>query len=544
MSFFGGLTSSNIEMPDAIFDQSSMLPPLNTAGYGPGYDGTPDGRINQASSLFSNMEPYAYGKGDRLSTQTAYLANPHNIQKIVPQLRLPDCIRSDEHSHFTLPHSVTDGDVAFSIRFASGNVRTELMNNPATFFKQGAGRAVDYVCNISTINYIIRGLFTEEKFLNPAWRHFAAALGFDKEYAIIQESYRMMRSINTDKSVGFTGQHKTLFHKSLRSRAETLVRDHFRPLGVVIGSEKQGGQHEVGQKTVTWPVAYIVTISIDGRNENLCNYWRHLDVSAGRDLGFFVQMKKRSTFGLNYTKQVTRKHFSDCSKDANETPIMSEFPQLCPGTTDVLDDEHHEIFGHWHFCMSHAMHHKATNIQMYNDVTTLHVGALLLSTVSVVWVRNHRIDKAIMLNGATKDEKETVFKSFPSFHANKGIAMGHGPANFFQGAHYLTAANNPLTRALQGKVAVTLSTHTEQLPARAPVVRPRPCSDEELKAMGAPVRTKPRLAVPEVVKVAAPVITAAAAPAHTLGSSSPYVVSKATTTKARKKNATEGGSVL
>jgi len=171
-SFFGDLTGGGISMPNTVFDQSSMLPPLNTAGYGAGYDGTPDARINAGSSLFSNMQPYAYGEGDRLTTQTAYLANPHNIQKIVPQLVLPDPPHCVSACNFTLPHAVSDGDVAFSIRFTGTNVRTNLMRGTSDFFRQGAGRAVDNSCNIATINYIMRGLFTEEEIVNPAWRHF------------------------------------------------------------------------------------------------------------------------------------------------------------------------------------------------------------------------------------------------------------------------------------------------------------------------------------------------------------------------------------
>jgi len=477
MSFFGDLTSGGIRMPEAIFDQSSMLPPMNTAGYGGGFDGTPDGRINQGSSLFSDMEPYAYGKGDRLSTQTAYLANPHNIQKIVPQLRLPDCINSAEHCHFTLPHSVTDGDVAFVIRFASSGVRSELMNNSATYFKQGAGRAVDYICNISTINYIMRGLFTEERYLNPAWKHFAAALGFDTEYKSIQASYAALQKMRNEDYADIDNK-KQLLRKSFRSLAEQLVRDHFRPLGVVIGSEKQGGQHEVGQKTVTWPVAYIVTISIDGRNENLCNYWRHLDVSSGSDLGFFVQMKKKDTYALNYTKQVTQKHFTNSLKEdrgGETSQIMSEFPQLCPGTADALDGEDVEMSGHWHFCMSQAMHHKATTKQMFNDVTTLHVGALMLSTISVVWVRKRLIDPQFINYGTTRSENLSIFYDCTNFTATNfstGIRLkATYPTRIPQ---YLKTAN-----AGQARIGITLSTHPEA-PTR-PGVRPRPLTDDELK---------------------------------------------------------------
>jgi hypothetical protein len=530
MSFFGGLTSGGIGMPDAIFDQSSMLPPLNTAGYGGGFDGTPDARINEGSSLFSDMEPYAYGKGARISTQTAYLANPHNVQKIIPQLRLPNCIRSIEHSNFSMPHSVTDGDVAFIVRFATGKVRTDLLPDSGQFFKQGAGRAVDYICNISTINYIMRGLFTEKQYLNPAWKHFAAALGFEKDYDIIQNSYATLRSLRTANDKNYESYHKKL-QDSLRCRAECLVRDHFRPFGVVIGSQKQGGQHEVGNKTVTYPVAYIVTVSIDGRNENLCNYWRHLEVSSGSDLGFFVQMKQRERFVLNYTKQPIHKHFT-ASHSGDDTPIQITFPQLCPGTTDTLEHEDKKIMGHWHFCMSQAMHHKATEKQNFNDITTLHVGALMLSTVSIVWVRNHRIKQEFVNNSVVLDDKDTIFKNVLAKH-RFGPGLNAMPSVFSaypnMNAQYLKASNNPMAQALQGRIAVSVSTVP---PPRVPVVRPRPCTDAELAVLCGPPRAKQRISPPE--SFASPLIVTPELPS----------TAKAARPSSKKKNTPEGGSAI
>ena len=548
MSLFGDLTSGGIRMPDTVFDQSAMLPPLNTAGYGAGYDGTPDARINKGSSLFSDMKPYAYGEGDRLSTQASYLANPHNIQKIVPQLRLPDSIFSSEHSNFTLPHSVTDGDVAFSIRFSAGDVRTEMMNNTSLFFKQGAGRAVDYICNISTINYIMRGLFTEAVFLNPAWRHFATALGFETEYETIQTYFKMLRLLRTT--------NKDLFDKKLievqnlfRVRAEHLVRDHFRPIGVVIGSEKQGGQHEVSQKTVTWPTAYIVTISIDGRNENLCNYWHHLDVSSGSELGFFVKLARKDTYALNYTKQITSRQFTNCNKNGLEQgPVSNLFPQLCPGMNEdrCLSNE---VTGHWHFCMSQAMHHQTTTKESFNDITTMHVGALMLATISVVWMRT-RIDEEEynIHHGVLEDDPDLFFggKECKEFMAEWRIAhqrsrnfniSSTAPTN---AAHYLTTnMKKPISRIADGRIAITLST-TPTVPIRTAVTRPRLLTDDELKEIGQPPRTKARTQNQPPVKETKEIPTK---PPATLGSKTPDTITGGSSrSKSKKGKTTEGHS--
>ena len=56
----------------------------------PSQAATPDGKINYAQSLLGNLEPYAYGEPDRLSTQSAYLNIPHVAQRVVPTLDLPE----------------------------------------------------------------------------------------------------------------------------------------------------------------------------------------------------------------------------------------------------------------------------------------------------------------------------------------------------------------------------------------------------------------------------------------------------------------------
>ena len=49
------------------------LPPTNPAGAPVGFNGTPDAKIDYASSLLGDVQPYSYGEAARLSTQTAYL---------------------------------------------------------------------------------------------------------------------------------------------------------------------------------------------------------------------------------------------------------------------------------------------------------------------------------------------------------------------------------------------------------------------------------------------------------------------------------------
>ena len=421
-SLFGDLYSGGIGKPDAVFDQSSMLPPLDTSSYGAAFGGVPDSRINAGTTLFSDMEPYAYGKGDRISTQTAYLANPHNIQKLVPPISLPDSNQNTQPTWFMLPHSVSDGDVAFSIRFDTMQARQAFLPGFHDYSRQGAGKAVDYICNIATVNYIMRGLFTDENLVNPAWRNFAEALGFKEAYTDIQSTIK--------QSKGMT--HSDATKKHIRGRmlcmGENIVRDCFRPIGVVIGSAKQGGRHETSNSACTAPVAYIVTISIDGRNENLCNYWRNMNLSSGSDLGFVVQTKARSSYALNYSKQATTKLFP--------TQIIDGCPQLCPAingkTSEPTPKGHHdkpirehEISGHWHFAMSQVMQQKITDDERFNDVTSFHVGALIQCTISAVWIRKRCPDKSYCLRGYIIDKSEDPkMKTFSTRFGSAGVVYG------------------------------------------------------------------------------------------------------------------------
>lgn len=100
------------KFPDSIYN-SGPLPPKNTSGYPNGLGAQADARINYNSTLLGDLQPYAYGRPGRLSSQTAYLPVPHMVQKLVPALTLPAARRSDGST--TLYHAVDDGDLAFTL---------------------------------------------------------------------------------------------------------------------------------------------------------------------------------------------------------------------------------------------------------------------------------------------------------------------------------------------------------------------------------------------------------------------------------------------
>jgi hypothetical protein len=169
---------------------------------------------------------------------------------------------------------------------------------------------------------------------------------------------------------------------------QELVRDHFRPLGVVIGSDKQGGQHELNNSNVTFPVSYVVTISVDGKNENICNYWRHTNISSGSLLGFKVAMRYSDMYTLNNHKFLVKKTFGSHTSQL--------FPQVVPSMmNEVIKkkggmENSKALFqrvGFWQFCMSQVMHQQLLDEAPCNSVVSFHKGAVLQVTISVVWMR-------------------------------------------------------------------------------------------------------------------------------------------------------------
>lgn len=81
-SFFAGAWR-NHQFPQSVFNgPSGALPPKDTSGLGNGLNAQADARINYNSTLLGDLAPYAYGKPGRLSSQTAFLAIPHMLQKV------------------------------------------------------------------------------------------------------------------------------------------------------------------------------------------------------------------------------------------------------------------------------------------------------------------------------------------------------------------------------------------------------------------------------------------------------------------------------
>ncbi|KAJ1468540.1 hypothetical protein T484DRAFT_1755107 [Baffinella frigidus] len=257
MSFFGNLNGGGIKGPDVVIngDVGSLLPKSSS---GMRFSSA---QINKQESLLGGVAPYSYGQGS-VSDDISHQVTPHKIQKIVAEFSLPSAKTSVANDNITLCHGVSDGDLAFTIRLVHD--AASRMKNYNYFEKQNITRAVDPIINLATVNYIMRGLQSDMGENASNWKVFLQATGWPVDVATFKpEDFR-----------GGPHQHRNV---------SMFLQDYIRPLGVVIGSDMQGGQHQSGG-TVDFPVDFVVTVLVDGLCDNMLNLWRRTEIRAGSDL--------------------------------------------------------------------------------------------------------------------------------------------------------------------------------------------------------------------------------------------------------------------
>lgn len=306
---FAGLRSG-IQFPQVVMNQG----PLPGAGGLPQpLHERPDARINYGSSLLGDLTPYAYGEPGYLSSQNAYLNIPHKIQKIVPKVFLPEA-KVGARDFFDLSHPVDDGDLAFVLRLDRSSLFCTGLKN-GDMRRAGLGTVVDPLINLCTFNYILSGLqlgitghtgdLWNEFFYNLDKQRFGKASGMDsRDY--------------TENPIGLDD---VLF----------VVKNCIRPFGIVRGSEKQGGQNESTLSPATWPVSFIVSVTIDGKESNVLNIWHYHDLHAGNDLVLRLKMMPVRPYTLNhYYKGVKRQtwDFSSSGGDALPKFVWQLVPDL------------------------------------------------------------------------------------------------------------------------------------------------------------------------------------------------------------------------
>ena len=298
--FFADLRSG-IEMPQVVMNQG---PFPGSGGLPRPLHDTADARINYNSSLLGNLTPYAYGEPGYLSSQTAYLNIPHKIQKIVPVVFLPEA-RVGTTEFIDLPHPVDDGDLAFTLRLDRNSLFCTGLKN-GDLRRAGLGTAVDPLINLATVNYILSGV----------------QLGITDSGGSSGDLWRELL-FNLDrhrfgKGSGMGGRNYTLNPPGLDDIVH-IIRHCIRPFGITRGSEKQGGQNEATQSPATWPVSFVVSVTIDGKESNVMNLWHHMNLSAGDDLVLCLRLMPLRPYTLNhYYKGVRRQSWAFQGEGSSE----------------------------------------------------------------------------------------------------------------------------------------------------------------------------------------------------------------------------------
>ena len=310
-NFFGGI--NGVRFPEVVMNQGPLPSPGGLPA--PLHD-TPDGRINYNSTLLGNVVPYAYGEAGYMSSDTAYVNFPHSIQKIVPELTLPVAEPNSETT-FSLSHSVDDSDIAFVMRLARTSAACTLLQKRA-LDRQRVNMTVEPFINLCTLNYLLAGL---QLCLTP--RDPRPNLWFELLHDLDRERWK-----ERDECV--LGLHD-LVH---------IVRNLIKPFGVVRGSEKQGGQDQVGYASATWPVCFITNMVLDGKERNVNNLWTHKELPAGSDVVLrFKPCPIPRQYTLNhYYKYITKQPMK--VNDLNTENQTSHVWQLVPDTFDL---EYHPV---------------------------------------------------------------------------------------------------------------------------------------------------------------------------------------------------------
>ena len=260
-AFFAALRNGAIRRPDAMINGMGPLPMIPSGA--PQFS-TPDGRINQVSSLLSGLTPYAYGTSARISTQTQQ-AHPNRVQLVIPALYIP-AAESDglDLSDPVLEHAVSDGDLIFTFRMGPHmtGYGARYINAPYGF----AAKATP-VLNLAAVNYLLWGL--QVGLSGPRatrWKAFFALL---TKHAVRQGRERWKEA--------------EIWH---------FIQTYLRPFAIQHGGDQQGGQHEGNSSIVTHgAVDYVASMMIEGKARHVNNLWTGHDVHENDDLILALRYK-------------------------------------------------------------------------------------------------------------------------------------------------------------------------------------------------------------------------------------------------------------
>jgi hypothetical protein len=249
-------------MPDVRMNQG----PLPSVVGGPaGTDGTPDGVINGTNSLLSGITPYAYGEAARMGSDRNYQQIPHRVQYIIPPLHLPSFDSTTTHR---VCHVVDNGDLAFTLmtrgRQWFGAGETVMSVGPGTLPVFG---------NLDVVNYVLACLQIAPTQVGANAR--GAGAGGKRSWTKIRE--HLWDGFFDETSWADEDRYEMHMFQCVMYTVQHMLKPH----GICAGSEHQGGQHEESWAPVQAAVNYTTTMTVDGQNRDLVNYWHEKGVFAG-----------------------------------------------------------------------------------------------------------------------------------------------------------------------------------------------------------------------------------------------------------------------
>ena len=396
--FFGNLGS--YKMPDVQMNKG----PLPTIAGGPaGSNGVADGRYNFNSDLLSGITPYAYGESARMGSDKNYQQIPHRLQKIIPMLYLPAPKQDAPHGteKITVSHSVDMGDVAFAISTLPDYINNLLTpRNTVAISQNNRDSMFSFTpyCNFVTVNYILAGLqrYGQKDGMSrndQPWHELYKAFGFNaaSEYKIYDKG--------ADDKIGPEALPEVL----------RILKHHLIPFGICAGSENQGGKHEKSLLPVQAAVNHVTTMTIDGQNRDLVNYWRLSNINSGDILTFQPRLMETQYYTLNhYYKAQSVVGFPESLvcwqlEPCVLRPCQQWFQQTLANPSSNAPTVPHEMrayysyhqgkyispLGYWRIgqMMHYRGNHMVPNLKINNAMEYL-TGGLLQVTFAPVWMQD------------------------------------------------------------------------------------------------------------------------------------------------------------